>query len=66
MTEYIREHGLLPSREIDRLIVLTPTEPLTQGDFERLRYSNWAEWLAAICNPVSGINPQQLLLRIVA
>ena len=41
MTEYIREKGLLPSREIDRLIAATPTEPLTQADFERLGCCNW-------------------------
>jgi hypothetical protein len=44
MTQYIREKSLLPSAEIDRLIALTPTQPLRQGDI-----SDWQSWLADIC-----------------
>lgn len=43
MTEYIREKALLPSAEIDRLITLTPTQPLLAGDIP-----DWQSWLAAI------------------
>lgn len=50
VTEYIREKNLLPSEEIDRLIAATPTQPLTLEDFQVLGYSNWQEWLEAICN----------------
>jgi len=32
MTEYIRKSGLLPEREIDRIIAATPTRPLKQGE----------------------------------
>ncbi len=51
MTEYIREKGLLPSHEIDRLIAATPAEPLTQADFVRLGYSDWEQWLESKCRP---------------
>ncbi len=65
MTEYIRDEGLLPSGEIDRLMAATPTEPLTQADFIRLGFNNWQDWLDSICNPVpSGCSDDQLLLAI--
>lgn len=44
MTEYIREKGLLPSSEIDRIIAITPTRPLYRGEIE-----NWQVWLAELC-----------------
>jgi hypothetical protein len=59
MTEYIREQGLLPSEEIDRIIEATPTQPFSQADFERLGYANWQEWLQAIIEP-----DKQLLLML--
>jgi hypothetical protein len=49
MTEYIREKGLLPGEEIDRLIAATPTRPLTQADFNVLGVSNWQDWLTKLC-----------------
>jgi hypothetical protein len=52
MTEYIRQHGLLPAYEVDRLITATPSEPFTQADFERMGFTNWTEWLASIITPV--------------
>lgn len=53
MTEYIRERNLLPSDEIDRLIAATPTQALTQADFDVLGFNNWKDWLEAICYPKS-------------
>lgn len=66
MTQYIRQKGLLPSDEVDRLIAATPTEPLTQNDFERLGFNNWQEWLVSICNmtEVGQHQQQQLSLGI--
>ena len=49
MTQYIREKGMLPSAEIDRLIAATPTQPLSQADFETMGFANWQDWLAKIC-----------------
>jgi hypothetical protein len=46
MTEYIRQKGLLPSEEIDRLIAATPTHHLYRSDF-----TDWQAWLDAICYP---------------
>ena len=51
MTEYIRQKGLLPSVEIDRLIAATPTQVLTAADFEKLGFNNWTDWLESILNP---------------
>jgi len=51
ITEYIVEKGLLSSGEVDRLIAATPTEPLTDNDFERLGFNDWQNWLETICNP---------------
>ena len=48
MTEYIRERGLLPSSEVDRLKAATPGQPFTQADFLRLGFTNWQDWLKAI------------------
>lgn len=45
ITQYIRERGLLPSEEIDRLISLTPTEELRREDI-----ADWQGWLAALCD----------------
>ncbi len=65
MTQYIREKGLLPSREIDRLIAVTPTVLLTQADFNRLGFSNWQEWLDSIRSPIRPDGSDaQLLLQI--
>ncbi len=64
MTQYIREKGLIPSREIDRIIAATPTEPLTQDDFERLGYANWQGWLDGICHPMPVAPEEQLSLAI--
>jgi hypothetical protein len=65
MNEYIRENGLLPSNEIDRLIASTPTAPLTQADFNRLGFNNWQDWLEAICSPLRfGGNGEQLVLQL--
>ena len=52
MTQYIREQGLLPAAEIDRLIAATPTHPLGQDDFNRLGFPNWKAWLDSILTPV--------------
>ncbi len=46
ITEYIREKGLLPSLEVDRLIAATPTHHLFQKDI-----TNWQDWLQEICYP---------------
>lgn len=46
MTEYIREKGLLPSEEINRLITATPTRHLHRGEI-----TNWQDWLKEICYP---------------
>lgn len=51
MTEYIREKNMLPSEEIDRLIAATPTQPLTQADFDVLGHANWQDWIDSICYP---------------
>lgn len=65
MTEYIRENGLLNSSEIDRIIASTPTQPLTQGDFNRLGFNKWEEWLEAICAPAhAGSKQRQALLQL--
>lgn len=40
MTEYIRDEGLLSAHEVNRLIAVTPTAPLTQADFQRLGFLN--------------------------
>jgi hypothetical protein len=64
MTQYIRDKGLLPSDEVDRLITSTPTEALTQDDFERLSF-NWQDWFDSICSHVrSGCNDDQPLLQL--
>jgi len=64
ITEYVREQGLLPSEEIDRLIAATPTEPLTKADFLRLGFSSWEQWLDSICRPIPlGCEEDQLLLQ---
>jgi hypothetical protein len=57
MTDYIREHELLPSFEIDRIIAATPTRPFSQADFESLGYANWRQWLHDIvqCDPPIGL-----------
>jgi hypothetical protein len=64
MTDYIRDQGLLPSSEIDRLIAATPTHTLTQADFWRLGYQNWQDWLDSICRPVTSNYDHQLMLQI--
>lgn len=51
MTQYIREQGLLPGAEIDRIIAATPTEIFSQADFIRLGFTGWQDWLASICEP---------------
>lgn len=43
MTQYIREQGLLPAAEIDRIREATPTRPLSAGEIE-----NWQAWISAI------------------
>jgi hypothetical protein len=48
MTEYIRSKGLLPAEEIDRLIELTPTEPLSKADFDRLGFNGWQDWITSL------------------
>lgn len=45
MTEYIREQGLLPEREVAALIAATPTAPLRQKDFQQHGITNWQDWL---------------------
>ena len=65
MTEYIRQKALLPSEKIDRLIAVTPSEPLTRDDFERLGFNNWQDWLDSICSPASlCCEGYQTLLRL--
>jgi len=65
MTEYIRDEGLLPAGEVDRLIAATPTAPLTQADFERLGFANWRDWLDSIPGQAPcRCNHRQLLLQI--
>jgi hypothetical protein len=49
MTEYIRQKGLLPSDEIDRLIAATPTHPLKKNQIP-----NWQTWLLSITNPIKA------------
>jgi len=53
MTQYIREQGLLPEAEIDRIIQATPTHIFSQADFIRAGFAGWQEWLSAICEPES-------------
>jgi hypothetical protein len=48
MTEYIRQKGLLPGAEIDRLIKATPTKTFTADEFAQLGISNWQEWIQRI------------------
>lgn len=50
MTQYIREKGMLPAATIDRIIERTPTQPLSQADFERLGFRDWKHWLEDIIN----------------
>lgn len=56
MTEYIRQKGLLPAAEIDRLIAATPTHPLKRGDIP-----DWETWMQNLINPTRnedrGQNP---------
>lgn len=52
MTEYIREKGLLPTAEIDRLIAATPTRPLKRGEI-----ANWRAWIQSI------VSPEQLTVK---
>lgn len=66
MTEYIRRKGLLPSEEVDRLIAATPLNLFSKGDFERLGYSNWEEWLQAITDPAPAVSDKQLLALLEA
>jgi len=46
ITEYIREKGLLPAAEVDRLIAATPTGDLTREDI-----TDWQSWLRGITDP---------------
>jgi hypothetical protein len=48
MTEYIREKGLLPAAQVDRLIELTPTDYIKQTDFEAAGIADWQDWLGRI------------------
>ncbi len=59
MTEFIRECHLLPDAEIDALIALTPTQPFTQAEFERLGISDWQEWIQRICTKAQSIAAEQ-------
>jgi hypothetical protein len=43
MSQYIREKGLLPGGEIERLIATTPTAPIIQADLIRLGFNNWQD-----------------------
>jgi hypothetical protein len=43
MTEYIRQKGLLPSDEIDRIIAATPIRPLKKDEIP-----DWQTWLQSI------------------
>ncbi len=43
MTEYIRDKQLLPAEEIARIISLTPTEAILQGQI-----TTWQEWLVEV------------------
>lgn len=45
MTAYIREKRMLPDAYIDRLITRTPTQPLTQFEFEQMGFRDWKHWL---------------------
>lgn len=51
MTQFIRDKGLLPCDEIDRIIAATPTAPFSRDDFARMGFANWQDWLAAIIHP---------------
>lgn len=53
MTQYIREKGLLPSAEIDRIIAATPTNIFSQADFTRMGFTGWQDWLTSICEPTA-------------
>lgn len=48
MTQYIREKGLLPAEEIDRIQKATPTQLFTQADFQRLGIKDWNDWMDQI------------------
>lgn len=62
MTQYIREKGLLPAHEVDRLIAATPTAPLAKADLHRIGFQSWQEWLDYTCNPLPCRRRQEQLL----
>ena len=64
MTEYIREKGLLPAEEVDRLIEQVPLEIVRreQAHARGEAIASWDEFFRTICNPPSrslGSRPQQ-------
>jgi hypothetical protein len=48
MTDYIREKGLLPAEQIDRLIALTPTSYIKRDDFTAAGITDWQDWINRI------------------
>jgi hypothetical protein len=57
MTQFIKDRGLLPAAEIDRLVELTPTRHFSKADFDRLGISGWQDWIGRICEEAR--NPKQ-------
>lgn len=55
MTEYIRERGLLPAAEIERLQAATSSALFTRFDFERMGYASWSDWIEAIIEPPAPV-----------
>lgn len=55
MTEFIRQRGLLPAAEVDRIIAATPTMPLSQADFARLGFANWQDWLTQLIHETKSL-----------
>lgn len=69
MTQYIREKGLLPSAEIDALILATPTTYATAESFEAQGIVSWQDWLdrviaAAVATP--GTDEQTPVEKAIA
>lgn len=54
MTEYIRQEGLLPKDEIQRLQAATSSALFCRLDFESMGFDSWQDWLESIIYP-----PQQ-------
>jgi hypothetical protein len=66
MTQYIREHGMVPSDEIDRIIAATPTKLLTKEDLSQMGFNSWQDWLDNIINPEPSLEQQALTFLAAA